>query len=407
MSHPSTDLHRERLLVAALTAIQVCHMIDFVIMIPLGPQLTRILGITSSEFGLLVSIYTVAASVAGLVVALFVDRFDRKKALLTFFAAFIVATALCGFATSYSLLFFARLTAGAAGGVLSGMILSIIGDEIPESRRGAATGAVMSAFAISSIIGVPAGIALASLYNWQAPFFILAALGALVWVLAYTAIPNHMSRHLEHHNPARNPVRELLTLLRIKECQAAFLFTCTLTVSGFILIPFTSMYVVKNLGVEEQHLSFFYGIGGVATFFSARWVGRLSDRYGKLPVFYWMASLAFIPILGITQLRPGAPWALILTIFGLFMVGMNGRFVPSVALMTTIVPPQRRGSFMSLNSSLQQMSAGLAALISGKIITQAPTGELQNFDKAGYLAAFLSILAMLLIGRVRKVRVPT
>jgi len=403
MTAPGIDIKKERLLVAALTAIQVCHMIDFVIMVPLGPQLTRVLNITSAQFGLLVSIYTIAASISGLIVALFIDRFERKRSLLAFFGAFIVGTALCGTVPNYYFLLFARMSAGAAGGVLSGMILSIIGDEIPESRRGAATGAVMSAFAISSIIGVPAGIAIASMYNWQAPFLTLAALGLLVWVLAQKAIPNKMSQHLDHQNPSRNPFRELLTLLRVHEVQLALLFTTVLTISGFLLIPFTSMFVVKNLSIPEKQLSLFYGLGGVATFFSARWVGRLADRLGKKRMFYVMATISFIPVLGLTHLQPGAPWGLTLFLFGLFMVAMNGRFVPSVALMTTIVPPARRGSFMSLNSSLQQMSAGLAALLAGVIITEGPRGELLHFDRAGYLGSVLCLIAILIMTRVRRV----
>src|SRR5208283_579393 len=87
-----------------------------------------------------------------------------------------VGTLLCALAPTYHLLVAARAIAGTFGGVTGAVILAIVGDVIPEYRRGAAMGMVMSAFSIASIVGVPLGLVLASGFSWHVPFFVIAGL---------------------------------------------------------------------------------------------------------------------------------------------------------------------------------------------------------------------------------------
>lgn len=186
---------REGLLIFTLAAIQFTHMMDFVIMMPLGPQLMRIFNISPGEFGLLVSAYTFSAAVAGFLSALFIDRFDRKHAMLGLYFGFTIGTLACALAPTYSLLLAARVVAGAFGGVLGALILAVIGDAIPEHRRGAATGKVMAAFSVASIAGVPVGLYLASVTSWHAPFYLLAGLSFLVLIASFWLLPT-MRGHL-------------------------------------------------------------------------------------------------------------------------------------------------------------------------------------------------------------------
>src|SRR5437016_3527753 len=143
----------ERVVILTLAAVQFTSIVDFMVVMPLGPQLMRTLQIDPARFGLVVSSYTFAAGVAGLVASSLVDRFGRKAAFLSLYAGFLVGTLLCGLAPSYAALLAARVVTGAFGGILGGMALAIIGDVFPEERRGAATGSLMSAFALASTVG--------------------------------------------------------------------------------------------------------------------------------------------------------------------------------------------------------------------------------------------------------------
>jgi predicted MFS family arabinose efflux permease len=81
--HTTLSPRRELLLLLSLAGIQFTHIVDFMIMMPLGPQLTELFDISFAEFGLLVSAYTISAGISGLFATTFVDRFDRKHLLLT------------------------------------------------------------------------------------------------------------------------------------------------------------------------------------------------------------------------------------------------------------------------------------------------------------------------------------
>ena len=194
-----------------LATVQLANIMDFMLVMPLVPQLMRALSITESQFGTIVSSYTFSACVAGLLAALVIDRFDRRKALLGLVAGFTLATFSCGWANSFAVLVASRIATGAFGGVLGALVYMVIGDAFPDSRRGQATGTVMMAFALASVAGVPFGLFLGNQLGWPAPFFMLGGLGVFVWIVAFFTMPSltaHMTKSRDRH-----PARELFALL--------------------------------------------------------------------------------------------------------------------------------------------------------------------------------------------------
>jgi predicted MFS family arabinose efflux permease len=138
---------RERWLLIILAGIQFAHIMDFMVLAPLGPQFMRLFGISAQEFSLLVSSYMFTAAIVGLIAAFYIDRFDRRIALLWMYSGFSIATLLCALAPNFHALLITRAITGAFGGVLGAIVLSIVSDAIPEARRGAAMGLVMSELA--------------------------------------------------------------------------------------------------------------------------------------------------------------------------------------------------------------------------------------------------------------------
>ena len=389
---------REWPVLAVLAGVQFIHIMDFMVMMPLGPQFMRLFAITPGQFGLLVSIYTFSAGLFGFFAAFVIDRFDRKTALIALCGGFAVATLLCALAADYPLLLAARAVAGAFGGVMGAVVFSIIGDTIPEYRRGAATGTVMSAFSLAAVVGVPTGLFLAHLSNWRAPFFFLTVLSLLIIAAAWRVLPP-VRDHLAHHRE-NNPLRQFRTIFFKRNHLHAFALIAMLMLAGFSVIPFISPYMVANVGLREIDLPYLYFFGGLATFFTARLIGRLADRHGKRQVFGIIAAISIVPILLVTHL-PKTPVILAIGVTTLFMIFVSGRFVPAMALITSSVEPRLRGSFMSFNSSVQQIAAGFASLMSGAIIGKSASGELTHFGTVGIIAAVATIACVFLSVRLR------
>jgi predicted MFS family arabinose efflux permease len=398
MTHPLLTLRRERWLLLTIAGIQFTHILDFMIMMPLGPQFTRLFAISDAQFGLLVSAYTLAAGVSGLAAATYVDRFDRKHLLLTLYGLFALATLACGLAPGYGFLMVARVAAGVFGGVLSALAQTIVADVIPFERRGRAMGIVMSAFSVSTVAGVPLGLFMATHLSWQAPFIGIAVLSGLLAVGAAVTLPR-----LDHHLQARDRPsvwRGIGMVLADPNHQRAFAFSALLMFTGFTVLPFITIYMQANVGLVPTQIPYIYLCGGVATLFTARLFGRLSDRRGKLPTFTALALAVIVPLLATTFMPRWPLWAVLLVSTGLF-VFMSGRMIPGMALITGAATPALRGTFMALNSAVQSASMGLASFVGGLIIGRDAAGLVQHYWVSGLVGAGASLASIALARRVR------
>ncbi len=387
------------MLLFLLAALNFTHIIDFVLMMPLGAQLMRILQITPKEHAALVSAYTFAAGVAGFFGAFAIDRFDRRRALLFSYLMFTLGTLFCGISPNYQSLLFARAFTGAFGGMQSALVYSIIGDAIPLNRRGAAMGLVMSSFSLGSIIGVPFGLYLATRFNWGAPFIFVGAVGVVVWIFIFAFMPS-MRDHLAKQKVEIDPFGVMRFVLKDPNQLTALFFTFTMMMAQFSIVPFVSPYMVKNVGLSEDQLPYIYFCGGLATIFTAPLVGRLSDRFGKARIFQCFSVFAIIPILLITNL-PASPIGFGILATTLFFISSNGRMVPASTMITAVVESAHRGTFTSFNSSVQQLSASLASFIAGLIVVAGADGHLHNYQFVGYFSVFTVLCAMYVSTKIK------
>lgn len=383
---------REGPLLAVLAVVQFTTMLDFLIMMPLGPQYMRVFDINPAQFGTIVSAYAISAGIAGLISGTFLDRFDRRPSLLVLYTGFGLATLACALAPGYVSLTAARGLAGAFGGVSNAVILAIIGDVIPESRRGRAMGIVMSSFSVASVLGVPIGLYLANTFSWHAPFFMLAAVSALVLTGQWFLVP-HIKSKSSHAHAA--PIAHLVQILSGPGHLRAFAFIGTVVLTGFLVIPYISPYMVLNVGLLETELPYIYLAGGLCTIFSMNIIGRLADRFGKRRLFTVMAISAAASTLLLTNL-PRVGTALAITATTLFMICMSGRFVPAMAIMTSTVEQRLRGGFMSVCSAVQHIASGLGSYIGGLILVETNTGRLHGYNSIGYLSAAFAVISLVL-----------
>ena len=373
-----------------LALIQFLHVLDFVIMMPLGPQFMRVFDIGPQKFGMLVSVYSLSAAAATLIGAFFLDRWDRKSTLLVILAGMTVGTIGCALAVGPASLLAARMVAGCFGGVVQAVLIAIVGDSFSDDKRGAATGTVMSAFSFASIAGIPFGLYLADAHGWRAPFYLLSLMSIGAWYLAWRALPPIRS----HITVRREVLGPTLKLMRERNSLVAFGLIASLMFAGFMVIPFMSTYLVMNVGLSESDLATVFLAAGAATLLTSRLSGLLADRFGKVRVFTWLALASALPTLLLTHLGTASVAAAV-AVSTFLTVMISARAIPALALITTSIDRTRRGSFLSLTSSVQQIASGLASLAAGAILWVDGGGLLQGYELVGNLACAAILLAVI------------
>ena len=396
-SSPIPITAEERWLVLVLYLVQFTHVCDFVMIMPLGPQFMRDFGIGAGQFGIMVASYSFSAGIAGFFGALVVDRFDRKRILVVLYLGFLLGTLWCALASSYSMFVLARVLSGAFGGTLGATVYAIIGDVIPEKRRGTATGVIMSAFPSASVLGVPAAIILAEQWSWRASFWALLGLGVVTLVLSQFFLP-HVVGHLGE--AAENRWKDLREVMGVRNHHWAFLLGFTNMFAGFMVVPYLSPFYVSNVGITEGQLTYVYLAGGLCTFFSARFIGKLSDRLGAHRTFIRIALLAIIPMVVTTHLGQ-LPLLGLLLVTTPFMMLFSGRMIPAMHLITSSSLRRYRGSFLSVNTSIYQIAMGLASSFSAYLLQTGANGELLNYPLVGWISMGVILLSVFVSKKVK------
>ena len=393
---------RERWLLLTLASIQFTSVLDFMIMMPLGPQLTELFGISAGEFGFLVSAYTFAAGLSGLLAATYIDRFGRKRMMLTLYPLFGAAALACSFAPTFAWLLVARVASGFFGGVLMALSQTIVAEVIPFERRGRAMSVVMTSFSVATVAGVPLALFLASHFNWHAPFLAIALMVSVCALGAAKTLPS-LKGHLAAHpsgDSAPNMLANLRLVLVDPNHLRAYAMSASMVFAGFAVIPYIALYLQGNAGFKPEQIPYVYLTGGICTLISARLIGHWSDRAGKAYAFRRLALLMPVPLLAMT-LSAGLPMVGVLLVSSVLFVVMSGRMIPGMALIGAAADPRRRGSFMTLNSAVQSLAMGLAALVGGQILGRDGNGHLTHYWMAALLGGGASLLSFVLASKLR------
>jgi predicted MFS family arabinose efflux permease len=379
----------ERAVIFLIGAVQFVNILDFVMVMPLGPFFAEGLQIDSAHIGYVAGSYTAAASVAGLAGGYFLDRFDRRKALAVSMLGLVLATGAGGLATGLPTLILARVLAGIFGGPATSLALAIVADVIPPERRGRAMGAVMGAFSVAQVVGLPLSLKAADLAGWRAPFLGVAVLGLLVVLGAIFFLPP-LRGHLESGPRPAHPVGSW-ELLGRREVQLSFTMSAFVMMSGFVLIPYIPPYVVQNLGYPRDELWHLYALGGVVSFATMRVAGRLVDRHGSFRIGTIGAVLAVVlTYLGFVNYPQ---WLPIYGLFMGFMLAMGLRNVSYNTLTSRVPENAVRARFMSLQSAISHLASALASAALGPLLlTNLPDGRLGGIDTVAWTSIALALV---------------
>lgn len=382
-----------------LAGINFTHIVDSMLIMPLGDLFIETFQITAAQFSLLVSVYAFAATLSALLAFFVLDRFDRKSALLLCYGGFSIGTLLCAFAPTYEVLITFRILTGLFGGVIGALALSILSDLYLFRERGKAMGILMAAFSGASALGVPFGLYLAAQGSWHTPFLVLGGLAICIWIFVALKFPSFTQHFEAMHGVERSMKQTINQITSDKNQVNALAAGFVLVLAHFMIIPFISPYLIKNVGLSQEDIALQFFLGGIATVVSSPLIGRLTDRFGVNKIFTITMLLCFIPTLIIVYLNVSPLWY-VLTFTTLFFVLASGRMIPANTIITASAGVENRGSFMAIKSALQQFAIGLSAIISGQIVYINQSAQYENYPIVGYIAVAFGLASIVLVRKL-------
>lgn len=387
-------------LITILALTQFSVVLDFMVMSPLGDILMKSMGLTTTQFGVSVAAYAISAGLSGLLTAGFADKYDRKKLLLFFYMGFILGTLFCGLSTNYPMLVAARIITGIFGGVIGSISMAIVADIFLIQQRGRVMGFMQMGFGASQVLGIPISLYLSNHWGWQSPFLMIVGLASIILVLIVIKmqpIVAHLDKKTEN-----NAFIHLWNTVKNRQYRIGFLTTALLSLGGFMMMPWGSAFAINNLHVTNEQLPLLFMVGGVATLIIMPIIGKLSDTMSKFNIFTFASIWLIIVVVIYTNMSVSPLW-LVMILNVTMMIGIMGRMVPSMALVSALPEMHDRGAFMSINSSLQQIAGGIASAIGGVIVVQqTKTSPLEHYDTLGYLVVFFAIACIFMLWRVSK-----
>lgn len=376
-------MNQETKIVWIAALIQLLNIIDFMMVMPLGPDMAKSLPITNADIGTICGSYTLAVGFSGILCAKFLDAFDRKKVAITMVLGLSLGTVIATLATDLFSLTAARIFAGIFGGPAAAISFSMVTDAVPPKRRGKAMAIVMGTFSISSIVAIPFGLELARWGSWQTPFYAIGILGFFIFLLVLCFAPS-MTEHLKE----RTIPMSFGKFLCKREYLFALAMMMTAMISTYAIIPPLSAFLQLNLGYPRESLSFLYLVGGIFSLIFIQAGGRLSDKIGALPTNL-LGSVFYILFLYDGFMH--RPFSTVMVIFIVFMGTSMFRNVSATTEASKLPQPYERAAFMSLLAGFQHIGNGIGALVASTLLSVNSTGQLSGMKWVGLLSIIMAL----------------
>lgn len=388
----------EKRVLLIIALVQFINILDFMMVMPLGPDFATALNIPLQHLGYIGGAYTMSAAIAGLIGALFLDRYDRKRVMLIALMGLSLATILPAFATNMTMLISARVLAGMFGGPLTALSLSMLADVIPHERRGAAMGKVMGAFSMASVLGVPFGLELSRLFAWQIPFITLGLMAFITYIMAWFFLPFGTNELAVH--PLERQVKNLAVIIRNPLAWSAWGLTAFAMIAAFMIIPNFTAHVQFNMGFPRDKLGILYLFSGTISFFTMRMVGKIVDKTNATFVSILSTVLFVLSIMyGFIFYKHGLN-PIFFSVF--FTIAMTSRNIAAQTVSSKVPLASERAGFMSLQMAITHASSASGAFIASMILVENTDKQLLHVDKVGWIAIVISLVIPVLFWQTER-----
>jgi predicted MFS family arabinose efflux permease/pimeloyl-ACP methyl ester carboxylesterase len=382
-----------RLAAPAASLLILVALIDSQVVGAVTPQIAEGLGAAPATVAGSVTYYSLAAASVALGLG-WVPRPVRPRAWLPLAALlFAAASVACAAAPHVSVFLGARALAGFAGGLISALAIAALADASSYDRRGRQMSWVAIAYFLAPVAGVPMGAFLTGRYGWRTVFVLsavaVAAAGLLVRIFPLPGAP------AADGAGARPSLWRLAMRSRSTRMGIASAFFISGGLVGFTTFLGTWLFEAFYAGPREVGLV--YALAGITAVAGGALGGMLADKLGKRPVAAYGSAVMGALLL----LLPTFAWGVALfALVGATAFVAAIRVAPLQALITELVEPAERATYVALRNGASQLGIATAVAAGGAAYA--------GYGLVGVAAmcALMSAVAWLTINRIEDPQVP-
>jgi predicted MFS family arabinose efflux permease len=348
----ASDNYR-RYVLGVLTLSYAVNFIDRQLISILQESIKLDLGLSDTQLGLLTGFaFAMFYVTAGIPLARFSDRGNRRNIVAYAIGTWSFMTALCGAASSYIHLLLARIGVGIGESGGTPPAHSMISDIYPEEKRGTA----MAIYSVGINIGIMFGFLFGGLINehlgWRWAFAIVGFPGLLLALLIKKTVAEP-SRSVAAEAVKQDALTDVIALIpRSPVIRQFFLAVAIFSIGGYGAINWLGTYFIRGHALGSAAvgtwLSLSIGVvGGIGTYIT----GLLADKWGRhnRAWYMWIPALAaavMVPFYSVIFTTDNTSLALYLNLVpSLFLAVYIG---PGVAILHSNVASHQRATISAL-----------------------------------------------------------
>jgi len=359
---------------------------------PLLPDLARDLSVSLASAGQLVTVFALTYALSSPVLTALTGEIDRRRLLIASMLAFAAANFVAWSAHSYPALLTARILLAIAAGLYVPNANALGSAIVETSRRGTALSIVTGGTSVAVALGVPLGALVGDRFGWRLNF---AAVGALA-LIATAGLLAGLPRDIAGLLPVSS-LRERLDVARQPAVLLALLSTMLWATGAFTVYTYLASFLARAAGIAGSSVGAVLFTWGIAAVIGLRLGGRLTDRFGHLPVIVTSLSVLALAFLSLSMssvlLAPVAARVPILLAIAVWGVSAWAFFPAQQARLISIAGVKVAPVALSLNASFQFLGFSTGAALGSLTLVNASPLALGWVGASCVIAALSLVLA--------------
>lgn len=347
------------------------------------------LGVSTSEVGLMVTVFALSAAIIAPVLIALTINMDRKKLLLTALSLFIASNGLMLLNLPYGAMLGVRIIQGASGGIATVVAMAVATRLVEKERRGNAIGIILMGLSSSLVLGVPAGTFFSEQFGWRALFVIIGVLSLLPLFIISAKVPAIQEEEAV-------TLRMQLSVLGDSRIVTALAVTL-LYVGGYAaLFTYITPYLQAASSLSVTEISGVLFLAGVCSFMGSKLGGQLADAKGSK--FTITTGLLIQGITLVLFFLTGVHVIVLILVLMIFMLG-TWSISPAQQLLLVTLVPRNPDMALSVNTSFIQFGFALGSALGGFVISRT---SVLHLNWAGLAAVTVAWILAMRLFKVRK-----